>query len=98
MTTTTGPVPLRVIEPDGYRHPGWCSPHYCRADLVGRSHESEPIKVGNLKMTAAKSVVDSTDAIVLIDANRGDVEGSIVVRFLEIPTLVRTLMDLYVKQ
>lgn len=98
MTTTAEPVPLRVIEPGELVHPGWCSPHYCRAVEVGTTHESAPMNVGNLKVLASKPARDFTEPVVLIDADRGDAEGSIVVRFMEIPFLVRTLMDLYVKQ
>jgi hypothetical protein len=99
MTTMTKPVPLRTIEPGEVQHPRWCSPDHCRADRVGKSHESAPAKIGDLTMTAAKSVMDcATDAIVMIDASRGDIESTVVIRFLEIPTFVKSLMDLYVKQ
>lgn len=99
MTTTTKPVPLRTIESGEIDHPGWCSADHCRADRIGKSHESAPVKVGDLTMTVAKSVMDcATDAIVMIDANRGDYESTVVLRFAEIPAFVKTLMDLYTQQ
>jgi hypothetical protein len=75
-------------------------PDHCRADRIGRSHESAPLDVVGLTLTVTKSVMDRpTNAVLMIDTCPESGESStVVVRLDEVPTLTRALLELYTRR
>jgi hypothetical protein len=93
------PTPLPLTRAGDIDHPSWCSPAHCRADRLGRSHESAPVRVADLTLTVAQSTSDRpTHAVVTIDSCPDDQEiAAVIVRLDDVPALARTLLGLYTK-
>jgi hypothetical protein len=80
-------------------HPPWCSLDHCRADRIGKSHESAPVRVGDLTLTVSQSATPDcrTHAVLVIESEPTEGGNFLVLRLGEVPDVARALLEVFTR-
>jgi hypothetical protein len=94
-TATT--IPARQV--DQAWHPAWCSPKLCHTDVHAVIHESEPVSVGDLKISVHHPVAPNavTSPTVCIETGPDDDDQFVQLHLNQAPALAGALLDLFTK-
>jgi hypothetical protein len=97
MTTTATARTFMVLPAGETWHPAWCSPKRCHTDAHAVVHESEPVSVGDLKVSVHHPVAPNaaTSPTVCIETGPHDDDQFLQLHLNQAPALARTLLDLF---
>src|SRR5258706_15504852 len=97
MTTTATARPLTVVPAVKDPHPDWCSPKRCRTTDHAVIHESEPVNIDGLNVSAHHPVAPNavTYPTVCIETGTHDDDQFVQLHLNQAPALAHALLDLF---